>query len=55
MYIPSALLATGSFQGTRDKIAEDCLLVSVINRRAVVSGQRSVTGIDKPVTAERIG
>jgi len=36
MYIPSALLATGSFQDTRDKIAEGCSLVPVIGRQAVV-------------------
>ena len=32
MYIPSALAATGSCQGTRDKIAEDGLSVSVIGQ-----------------------
>ena len=36
MYIPSALLATGSFHDTRDKIAEGCSLVSVIGHWAIV-------------------
>jgi hypothetical protein len=30
--MPSALLATGSFHGTRDKTAEACVLVSVIGQ-----------------------
>jgi len=36
MYIPSALLATGICQATRDKSAEGCLLVSAIGQGVVV-------------------
>ena len=35
MYIPSALLATGSFQGTLDKTTEGFLSVSVMSERAL--------------------
>ena len=52
--MPSALLATGSFQGTRDKITEGCALVSAIGQGIVVPRLSGNEGIDESVITESI-
>ena len=57
MYIPSALLAMGSFQGTRDRIAEDCSLASVMDYKSGFSTLALVStqgGVDKSAIAETV-